>query len=80
MFKGMEKERERNIDHLTPTCLQLEIEPETQACAVTGNRTGDLLLHQMVLNQELHQPGLKVPFLLQTSRLQLTGTMLISLM
>ena len=40
--EGREKERERNINVWLPLmCPQLGTWPATQACALTGNRTGD---------------------------------------
>ena len=49
---GREKERERNINVWLPLmcCLSLETWPVTQACALTGNRTRDPLVHRPVLN------------------------------
>ena len=41
---------ERNIDWLPLTRPQLGIWPTTQACALTGNRTGDPLIHRLALN------------------------------
>ena len=47
----MEKERERNINVWLPlTCPFLETWPATQACALTGNQTGDPLLCRPVLS------------------------------
>ena len=41
--RGREKERERNISVWLPLlCPLLGTWPATQACALTGNRTGDL--------------------------------------
>ena len=46
-----EKERERNTNvWLPPTCLLLGTWPATQACALTGNQTGDPLVHKPALN------------------------------
>ena len=45
---------ERNIDWLPLAHPQLGIWPATQACAPTGNRTGDLLVHRLVLNPLSH--------------------------
>ena len=43
--------RERNINVRLPlTCLLLRTWPTTQACALTGNRTGDLLVCRPELN------------------------------
>ena len=43
LLEGKEKERKRNINVWLPfTCPQLGTWPATQACAPTGNRTGDL--------------------------------------
>ena len=49
--KRKEKERERNINVWLPlVCPQLGTWPATQACALTGNQTGDLLVRRPVLN------------------------------
>ena len=49
--EGREKERERNINVWLPlTCPQLRTWPTTQACARTGNWTGDHLVHRLVLS------------------------------
>ena len=49
--KVKEKERERNITVLLPLmCSLLGTWPATQACALTGNRTSDPLVHRPVLN------------------------------
>ena len=45
--------RETLIDCLSPA-LQPGTRPATQACALTGNRTGDLLFCRMILNQLSH--------------------------
>ena len=42
--EGGEEERERNIDRLPLAHPQLGIWPATQACARTGNRTGNVLV------------------------------------
>ena len=48
---GREKERERKINVWLPLmCSPLRTWLATQACAVTGNQTGDLLVHRLVLN------------------------------
>ena len=48
---GREKERERNINVWLPLVhLQLRTCPAAQACALTGNRTGDPLVLRLVLN------------------------------
>ena len=48
--KGREKERERNIHVWLPlTCPFLGTWPATQACALTGNSTGDPLVCRLVL-------------------------------
>ena len=53
--KGREKERERNIDVWLPlTCPLLGIWPATQACALTGNQSGDPLIHRRALNPLRH--------------------------
>ena len=55
-----EEERERNIyvqekHHLVASHTPLvETQSTTQACALTGNRTGDLLVHRLVLNPLSH--------------------------
>ena len=53
--EGREKEKERNINVWLPlACSLLETWPRTQACALTGNRTGDPLVHKPVLNPLSH--------------------------
>ena len=57
--KGREKERERNINVSTLIWLplirpQLKTWPATQACALTGNRTNDLLVHRLALSPLNH--------------------------
>ena len=37
------------MDQLALTCPQLGTWPTTQACALTGNRTRNLLVHRLVL-------------------------------
>ena len=50
-----EKERERNIDVWLPLVHPpLGTWPATQACALTGNRTSDPLVHQPALNLLSH--------------------------
>ena len=60
----MEEERERNISVWLPLMLfLLGTWPTTQACALTGNRTGDLLVHRPVLNPLSHTShGIKKRF------------------
>ena len=48
--EGREKEGERNIDQLSLAHPQLGTRPATQACALTGNQTGGLLVCKPVLN------------------------------
>ena len=49
--EGKEKERERHIYvWLLLMCPQLGTWPAIQACALTGNRTDDPLLHRPALN------------------------------
>ena len=49
--EGREKERKRNINVWWPlACLLPGTWPATQACAQTGNPTGDPLVHRPVLN------------------------------
>ena len=49
--EGREKERERNINVWLPLMRPLlGTWPETQARAPTGNQTGNLLVHRLVLN------------------------------
>ena len=51
----MEKERERNINVWLPLVYPLlGTWPATQACALTGNRTSDILVHRLVLNPLSH--------------------------
>ena len=48
--EGREKERERNINVCLPlVCPPLGTWPATQACALTGNQTGDPLVRRLVL-------------------------------
>ena len=44
----------RNIDWLPLTYPQLGTEPATQACALTENRTGDVSVLRLMLNQLSH--------------------------
>ena len=49
--EGMEKEKERNISVWLPLMHpQTGTWPTTQAHALTGNRTGDSLVHRPALN------------------------------
>ena len=57
--EGKDKERERKTDvlekHWLPfTRLQLGTQPATQACALTGNQTSDLLDCRLVLSSLSH--------------------------
>nr|KAF6279868.1 hypothetical protein mMyoMyo1_010127 [Myotis myotis] len=38
------------MDRPPPACPPWGIEPATQACALSGNRTSDLLVHRLTLN------------------------------
>ena len=50
-----EKERERNMNvWLPPTCSHLGPWPATQACALTGNLTGDPFVCRPALNTLSH--------------------------
>ena len=50
-----EKGRERNINVWLPLVCPLQgTQPATQACALTGNRTGDPLLHKPSLSPLSH--------------------------
>ena len=52
---GEEKERERNITVWLPLAHPLlGTWPATQACALTGNRTSDPLVHRSALNPLSH--------------------------
>ena len=51
--EGREKEREKNINVWLPLIL-LKTWPATQACTLTGNRTGDPLFRMLVLNSLNH--------------------------
>ena len=58
--------RERNMDRLPLTWAPTGTEPTTQACALTGNWTGNLFLCGTMCNQLSHtgqgvQPFLKAP-------------------
>ena len=49
--EGREKERKKNINVWLPlTCPLLGTWPVTQACALTGNQTGDPLAFWLALN------------------------------
>ena len=49
------KERERNINvWLPPVCPLLGTWPATQACAPTGNQTGDPFVHRLVFSPLSH--------------------------
>ena len=53
--RGKEGERERKINvwsHFVRPLLRTW--PATQACALTGNRTSDPLVHRLVLNPLTH--------------------------
>ena len=53
--EGREKERERNINVWLPLARPLlETWPATQACALTGNWTGDSLVRRLALNPLSH--------------------------
>ena len=53
--EGREKKRERNINVWLPLkCPQVGTWPATQACALTGNQTGNPLVHSPVLNPLSH--------------------------
>ena len=52
--EGREKERERINVWLPVTRPQLGTWPATQACVLTGNRTGDLWFHRPALNPLSH--------------------------
>ena len=62
IFRGREKERERNINWLTLTCSRLGTEPATQAYALTWNQTGDLLVCGKMPNQLSHAVRASSPF------------------
>ena len=48
--EGREKEGERNISVWLPlACPELSTQPTTQACALTRNRTHDLLVRRLAL-------------------------------
>ena len=50
-----ERKKERNTSVWLPlTCTLLGTWPKTQACALTGNRTGDPLVHRLALNLLSH--------------------------
>ena len=49
-----EKEREKNIDGCFSCMTQPEARPATQACAMTGNQTGNLLLCWTTASQLSH--------------------------
>ena len=47
---------ERNSDRLSLSHPQLGIWPTTQACALTGNQTGNLSVCRLAQSSEPHQP------------------------
>ena len=49
-----EKEWERNFNQLPLPCPLLGTWTATQACALTGNQTGDPLVHRQALNPASH--------------------------
>ena len=53
--EGREKDRKRNINVWLPlACPLLGTWPATQACALTGNRAGDSLVHRLALSPLSH--------------------------
>ena len=53
--RGKEGEKERNINVWLPLMRSLlGTWPTTQACALTGNQTGDPLVHRLALNPLNH--------------------------
>ena len=53
--EGREKERKRNINVWLPLARPLvETWPAAQACALTGHRTGDPLVHRSALHPLHH--------------------------
>ena len=53
--EGREEERERNINVWLPLmCTLLGTWPATQAGALTGNRTGNSLIHRLAFNSLSH--------------------------
>ena len=61
--RGEGREKERNINVWLPLVRPLlGTWPETQACVLTGNQTGDLLVHQPAPNPLSHtsQKGLSI--------------------
>ena len=65
--KGRENERERVINVWLPHARPLlGTWPATQACALTGNRTSDPLVHRLTLNPLNHtSQGNRVCFILR---------------
>ena len=64
--KGREKERERNINVWLPVMWPpLRTWPTAQACALTGNRTGDPLLHRPALNPLSYTPARAMIFIIE---------------
>ena len=67
LFPGLlflERGRERNIAVWLPLmCSLLGTWPKTQACALSGNQTGDPLVHRPVLNPLSHTSQGSWPFL-----------------
>ena len=78
--RGREGEQERNINVWLPlVCPLLATWPAAQACALTGNRTGDPLVRRLVLSPLSHT-GLGyffVYFIKSVETLQLTIKLLL---
>ena len=69
--RGRKKEREKNINVWLPLAHpQVGTWPATQACALTGNRTGNALVHRPALNPLSYtSQGLVAPFLTEESEI-----------
>ena len=52
--EGKGKEKERNINLVASHMVPTEDLPANQACALTGNQTGDTLVCRLVLNPLSH--------------------------
>ena len=66
-FRERGREGERNVNVWLPlACPLLGTWPTTQACALTGNRTGDPLVHRLMLHLPSHTSQGCTPLLIRT--------------
>nr|KAF6420625.1 hypothetical protein HJG59_009355 [Molossus molossus] len=83
--RGREREREietsmrENIDWLPPACTTLGIGSTTWASALTGNLTGDPLVHGSMLNYLVPQAGPSLHFFIYPPTSLVSPTLLLSI-